>query len=169
MAYTPKTDWKTNDIVKETDFNRIEKGVGDLYSGEAVSDITELVSVNDTDVLSVFRTVNSAVVRYKAKLSSLVTFLEKIFAKTVTYTASVTSSGWTGSSAPYTVTVSVSGIKSTDNPLIDLITSDTVDTAEEQTINWGYVYKIVTNTDSIQLYAREKPSVDLSLQLKVVR
>jgi hypothetical protein len=169
MAYTAKTDWKSNDIVKEDDFNRIEKGVGDLYSGEAISDTTEITTVAETDVVSIFRTVNSAVVRYKAKLSSLIALLEKTFAKTVTYTATVQSSSWTGSSAPYTVNVPVSGIKATDNPLIDLVTSSTVDTATEETRNWGYVYKIETNADSIKLYASDKPAVNLSLQLKVVR
>lgn len=169
MAYTAKTDWKSNDIVKETDFNRIEQGISDLYDGKNIEDISEITELKDTDMFSIVRTVNNAIVQYKSKLSTLVSMLNKIFAKTETYTTTVQSSSWNGSSSPYTADISLSGIKSTDNPMIDLVVSETLATATNEVENWSYVYKIITNNDGIKLYATEKPAVALSLQLKVVR
>lgn len=169
MAYTAKTDWKANDIVKESDFNRIENGINDLYRGKNIEDISEITELKDTDTFSIIRTVNNAIVQYKSKLSALVTFLSKVFAKTETYTTTIQSNSWNGSSAPYTADISLSGIKSTDNPMIDLVVSETLATATNEVENWSYVYKIITNNDGIKLYATEKPAVALSLQLKVVR
>ena len=169
MAYTPKTNWKSNDIVKETDFNRIEKGISDLYTGDAFSEITEITEVKDTDTFSIFRVVDSALVQYKTKISAITKLLEKVFAKTQTFQTDVLSSSWNGSSAPYTVDLTLSGIKSTDNPIVDLIVDSTLSTAQSEVENWSYVYKILTNDNGIKLFATEKPTVDLSLQLKVVR
>lgn len=169
MAYTPKTNWKSNDIVKETDLNRIEQGISDLYTGSALSEITEITEVKDTDTFSIFRVVDSTLVQYKAKISAITKLLEKVFAKTQTFQTDVLSSNWNGSSAPYTVDLTLSGIKSTDNPIVDLIVDSTLPTAQSEVENWSYVYKILTNDNVIKLFATEKPTVDLSLQLKVVR
>lgn len=169
MAYTPKTNWKSNDIVKETDFNRIEQGISDLYTGAAVSEVTEITEVKDTDTLSLFRIVDSVLVQYKSKISAITKLLEKVFAKTETYTATVASTSWNGTSTPYSVDLPITGIKATDNPIVDLVADTSFSTAEKEIEGWGYVYKCVTNDDGIKLYATEKPEVDLSLQLKVVR
>ncbi len=76
---------------------------------------------------------------------------------------------WSGSSAPYTKTISVSGILSTDVPFIDIVMSGTyaTDTARQEA--WGYIYRAVTGADSITFYATDKPTVDLPIQIKVVR
>lgn len=42
-----------------------------------------------------------------------------------TYTVSLPSAGWTGSAAPYTQTVSVTGISATDNLVVGLAASNT--------------------------------------------
>ena len=76
---------------------------------------------------------------------------------------------WSGSSAPYTKTISVSGILSTDVPFIDIVMSGTyaTDTARQEA--WGYIYRAVTANGSITFYATDKPTVSLPLQIKVVR
>lgn len=76
---------------------------------------------------------------------------------------------WSGSSAPYTKTISVSGILSTDVPFIDIVMSGTyaTDTAREEA--WGYIYRAVTADNAITFYATDKPTVSLPLQIKVVR
>jgi hypothetical protein len=76
---------------------------------------------------------------------------------------------WSGTSAPYTKTVSVSGILSTDTPIIDVVMSGTYSTDEARTEAWGYIYRAVTGADSITFYATDKPTVDLPIQIKVVR
>lgn len=169
MAYAPKTNWKSNDIVRETDFNRIEQGIEDLYRGANVSEATEITEVKDTDTFSLFRVVDNVLVQYKAKISAITRLLETVFAKTQTFQTDVSSNSWNGSSPPYTVDLTLAGIKATDNPIVDLVVSSTLATAQSEVENWSYVYKISTNDGGIKLYATEKPAVNLSLQLKVVR
>lgn len=76
---------------------------------------------------------------------------------------------WSGTSAPYTKTISVSGILSTDTPIIDVVMSGTYSTDEARTEAWGYIYRAVTGADSITFYATDKPTVDLPIQIRVVR
>lgn len=76
---------------------------------------------------------------------------------------------WSGTSAPYTKTVSVSGILSTDTPIIDVVMSGTYATDEARAEAWGYIYRTVTANDSITFYAMEKPTVSLPIQIRVVR
>ena len=76
---------------------------------------------------------------------------------------------WSGTSAPYTKTVSVSGILSTDTPIIDVVMSGTYSTDEARTEAWGYIYRAVTANGSITFYATEKPTVSLPIQIRVVR
>lgn len=90
-------------------------------------------------------------------------------AVTTTLTATLTTT-WTGSSAPYSQTISVPGILATDNPVIDVVL--TADTAASKLIleAWANVSRIVTAANSITAYCYEdKPSVAIPLQLKVVR
>ena len=76
---------------------------------------------------------------------------------------------WSGSSAPYSKTVSISGLLSTDTPIIDVVMSGTYSTDEARIEAWGYIYRAVTANGSITFYATEKPTVSLPIQIKVVR
>jgi len=76
---------------------------------------------------------------------------------------------WSGTSAPYSKTVTVSGILATDTPIIDVVMSGTYSTDEARIEAWGYIYRAVTDNDSITFYATEKPTVSLPIQIKVVR
>lgn len=88
---------------------------------------------------------------------------------TKTYTATLSTS-WSGSSAPYTQTVTVSGITSSDTPIIDVVLSSTTSTALSQLEAWGCVSKITTSTNSITATCLEdKPITAIPIQLKVVR
>ena len=89
-------------------------------------------------------------------------------AVSTTYTATV-ATGWSGSAAPYTKATTISGLLASDNPIIDLVPSSTYATAEKQIEAWGYVYKAVITANTLTLYATEKPTVSLPIQLKVVR
>lgn len=93
---------------------------------------------------------------------------ETLGAKDVVLTATLDTT-WSGTSAPYTKTVSVSGILSTDTPIIDVVMSGTYATDEARSEAWGYIYRAVTANDSITFYAMEKPTVSLPIQIKVVR
>lgn len=88
---------------------------------------------------------------------------------TNTYTATLSTS-WSGSSAPYTQTVTVSGITSSDTPIVDVVLSTTTSTALSQLEAWGCVSKITTSTNSITATCLEdKPTTAIPIQLKVVR
>lgn len=85
-------------------------------------------------------------------------------------TASLPASGWSGSSAPYTQTATVTGLLATDTPLADVVLSDTAATAALQLAAYGCVGRM--DAGNGQLTARcyaQKPTADLTLGLKVVR
>jgi len=88
--------------------------------------------------------------------------------KTLTFNATLNTS-WSGSNPPYSKSVTVTGILSTDNPIIDVVMSGTYATDEARQEAWGYVYRAVTGNNSITFYATEKPTVNLPIQIKVVR
>lgn len=90
-------------------------------------------------------------------------------ATTNLYTATLLSSGWS-SSAPYTQTVSVSGILSTDTPIADVVLDVVTSTAMAQISAWMCVSNIETADGSITATCFEnKPEIDIPIQLKVVR
>ena len=89
-------------------------------------------------------------------------------ASTTIYTATLSTS-WS-SSAPYTQTVTVSGITSSDTPIIDVVLSSTTSTALNQLEAWGCVSKITTDSNAITATCLEdKPSTAIPIQIKVVR
>jgi hypothetical protein len=85
------------------------------------------------------------------------------------YNVTIPSASWTGSSAPYSKAVTVSGLLSTNKPIIDLVLSGTYATDVTMRTNWGLIYRGVTSTDTITFYADSVPSADINIQLLVVR
>lgn len=85
------------------------------------------------------------------------------------YTATIPNTSWTGSSAPYSKAVAVTGLLSTDEPIIDLVLTGTYATDVTMRENWSKIYRGVTSADSITFYADSIPSANISIQLVVVR
>ena len=86
-----------------------------------------------------------------------------------TYSASLLSTGWTGDAAPYAQEVTVTGITAADTPLVDIVQTGTEATDEPMREAWGVVTRMVTGAGKITAYASEKPTVNIPIQLKVVR
>lgn len=86
-----------------------------------------------------------------------------------TFTAIITADGWTGEAAPYTNAVTATGLLATDAPLVDMIPSETYETAEAETEAYANIYRMVTADNQLTAYAAEKPNVDISIQIKAVR
>lgn len=85
------------------------------------------------------------------------------------YTASL-STTWTGTSAPYTQSVSLRGILSTDKPHITPVYSTTNATAILEKKAWNCISKAVTSVGKITFTCfEEKPTQALSLQIEVIR
>lgn len=91
-------------------------------------------------------------------------------ASAVDFTATLSTS-WTGSSAPYTQTLSIPGMLSTDNPFVDVDTSGaTAATIGDLLAAWSCVHNISTGTNTITATCYgNKPTVAIPLRIKVVR
>ena len=76
---------------------------------------------------------------------------------------------WSGSAAPYTYALTVSGILATDIPTVDMRPSGTYATDKTMEENWCQVYRGVTSANTITFYAHEKPSAAIPITIKVVR
>jgi hypothetical protein len=88
------------------------------------------------------------------------------------YTATLPFTSWTDTSggAPYTKTVTISGITATDIPLLDInFNGVSYTNVEDIQKSWTKVYRAVTNTDEVTFYATEVPTIDVPLQVKVVK
>lgn len=85
------------------------------------------------------------------------------------FTGTLLADGWTGTSAPFSQAITVSGILETDKPKVDVVVSSTYATAETESEAWGYVYRIVTSQNGVTAYATEKPEVSLNIQMEVIR
>lgn len=86
-----------------------------------------------------------------------------------TFTATITAAGWTGDATPYTNDVTVTGLTADDNPFVDMIASSTFETAETEIEAFANIYRMVTAENKLTVYAAEKPTVDIVIQIKVVR
>lgn len=100
------------------------------------------------------------------KLSRFLAKAKETFATVKSYTVTIGTS-WSGSAAPYTQSVTVSGILATDEPIVDLIT--TTNNYESEIENYGKIFKITTSANKITVYATEKTTASISCKLKVVR
>jgi hypothetical protein len=77
--------------------------------------------------------------------------------------------GWSRT-IPYTQDVEVEGILATDDPIADVILSDTMDIAINQSNSWSCISKITTYDGGITVTCFEdKPETDIQVKLKVVR
>lgn len=91
------------------------------------------------------------------------------FARVTDFTGTFLADGWTGTKAPYTQTITISGMKSTYEPIVDVSLSDILSDRINQTASWSKINKIVTASDAVTAYCdTSKPTVDLTVRFKVV-
>ena len=86
------------------------------------------------------------------------------------FTVTLKADKWS-SSAPYTQTVSVNGIRASDNPIIDINMSSATDENSEDLLGaWTLVGRVSTANESITAYCYDKkPEVDISINMMVVK
>lgn len=88
----------------------------------------------------------------------------------LTYTAEITTVWVTGESGEYLQTIEIPGILATDNPIVDLIQSTSIETAKSELEAWSLISKITTQNDNITVYCYDSvPSVNLNISLLCVR
>lgn len=90
-------------------------------------------------------------------------------AETATYTAAVANTGWTALSDYYTKTVSVAGMLSTDNPIVDVVLGADATANAAYLAAWSKVVRVTTAASAVTLYATAEPQSAFNIQLKVVR
>lgn len=92
--------------------------------------------------------------------------------KGFTWTGTLTVAGWSGSAAPYTQAVTISGMQATDNPFLGPnYTSSDVDTVKAQEEAFSLISRIDSGagTATVYIYEDSKPEVDIPILVKVVR
>ena len=78
--------------------------------------------------------------------------------------------GWSGTTAPFTISVTVNGLTAADKPIVGLLASDDTSTAMNQVNAMKFVYKTVaTATNTLTLYSFQKPTVALPIRVFVAR
>lgn len=85
------------------------------------------------------------------------------------FSGTLTVAGWQGTAAPFSQAITISGVLATDEPIIDLVSSDTYTTAVTEDTDWGNIYRAVTAADTITFYAKEKPTVALNFKARCIR
>lgn len=82
------------------------------------------------------------------------------------YTGTI-GTAWTAASGYVTQTITVNGMKSTDHPKMDLVTTVTGFEAEQK--EYGKIFKIESGFNYVNLYASEATETALNVQFEVVR
>ena len=87
----------------------------------------------------------------------------------VNYDFTVTTT-YTKNGAPFVKVVEVTGLLSTDNPIVDLVPSIVAATAEAQMDSYGLIYKMVVSADdTLTLYAMEALGTSVDIQMLCMR
>ena len=82
----------------------------------------------------------------------------------ISTTVTLASASWTASGSLFTQAVSVSGLLATDTPFCQAVCDDATD-AEA----WGAIIKATPTANTLTFTATETPSVDLDIQVVVIR
>lgn len=90
-------------------------------------------------------------------------------ATTSLYSGTLVANGWVGTVPPYTQTIAVAGMLSTDTPIADILQTGTESTDEAMRIAWELITRITSGAGSITVYASDLPESEIAIQMRVVR
>lgn len=79
------------------------------------------------------------------------------------------SANWSGSTAPYSQTITANGMLSTDRPKVFFMAPDNFADVEAQQEAFGLLYSCDSANGNLTLYAKEKPAVAFSILCEVSR
>lgn len=127
----------------------------------------QAISANTTIDASYLTTISSG--GLNNLYQRLYDFYQQLLSKIAFYSGTLSSANWSGDAAPYSYTLTVSGILATDNPIIDVVMSGTYSTDIARNEAWQHIYRAVTAANTITFYAEEKPNVDLPVQITSMR
>lgn len=106
--------------------------------------------------------------RLNVKLDVLSENIENM-ATTETFKGTLLANNWSGS-APFTQTVNIPGLLSSDYPFVDIDLSEVAD-AQSVIEGWNNVGRVTVDSDNtvIGYCYKEKPTIDIPMVFKVVR
>ena len=85
-------------------------------------------------------------------------------------TATISTSAWSGTSAPYSASITINGLSSAYHPIVWLNPSSTYSTAANQIAQWKYIYRVTINSSNkLVLYSSVKPTVSLPIQFICIK
>lgn len=89
---------------------------------------------------------------------------------TTVYTGTFSADGWNGTSAPYTQTLTISGMQVSDNPLVD-VNLENVSDAVGVIAEWALIGRMTVTADNtvVGYCYEEKPTINIPVIFKVVR
>lgn len=164
-----------NTLPTDTDYWQIiaKKGADGIISEFSETDIIGVIAGDGTSII----TASADDLPYVNTTSGLTATdaqaaIDELASEIVSqvYSVNITTT-WTGSIAPYSQTVAVVGIKSTDTPVIDIDLSDAEDFEEEMAIanEWANIYRITTQADQITVYSTTETATVIPITIKVVK
>ena len=65
--------------------------------------------------------------------------------------------------------MTVTGLLATDSPIVDLLPSEVYATAEQEIDGYSTIYRMAAADGQLTIYATDKPTVDLKIQIRAVR
>jgi hypothetical protein len=156
-------DGTTGKIIKDSGFT-IETSVpaGAVFTDTGEDNIIEEVQAEGVALAITAKTVNVT----RAALGAGTGDADVFF-----FTTTIADTDWTGSEAPYTAVKTVSGLLSTDRPIVDLnLSAVAIGDVEAKQDDWALVYRAAaTDDDELSFFATEEPTESLVIQIKVVR
>ena len=91
---------------------------------------------------------------------------EKIDARFSDQDISLLSTGWVGTSAPYSQTINIEGMTADINPHVSLNQSSNYETAMSEIQEFSKIYKGESGAGAITFYAMSPTGINLSLKVK---
>ena len=142
------------------DSTNVQSALAELYSkrGEVTDGTVTVSKLSNSFALPEGKIASNAVTAGKIAGNAVSTV----------YTATINTT-WTGSAAPYTQEVTVNGLTADDKPIVDVVPSDTYETAQAQIEAWGEIYRAVAGANKLTVYATSAPTVSIPIQIRAVR
>lgn len=85
----------------------------------------------------------------------------------ITYNTTI-STTWIGSSAPYYQNISIPGLITTDNPIVDIILTGVYADDMKVIEEWNNIYRIIVEDNNIKVYSTDITTIPINIQIKAV-
>lgn len=139
---------------EEEKFNTWFQSIKDVLDGDTAGNLMNLINVNKENI--------------DANADSIQKMDEAKADKKKTWNVAIPTTGWT-ETAPYSITVPVEGILSTDIAVLDLIYSNDLETAKNEQKEFSKISRIDSADGIIKLTCfEEKPEIALNLRIEVM-